>query len=192
MIPPNIDWPRRTARLTLRPVRPDDLDQLFRINTDPDVTRWLITIASDFDEFRAAKLASRNDPDDFSTVIEVDGVVIGEAFLEYTEAGVQRVAGAPDRQHSEAMIGYLLDPAHAGRGYATEVAAELLRLAFTELGVRRVTAGCFADNAASIRVLEKNGLRREQYGVADSWHAELGWIDGCTYAILADEWRARV
>ncbi len=51
-----------------------------------------------------------------------------------------------------------------------------------------MTAGCFADNLASRRVLEKVGMQLEQYGVRDSWHAELGWLDGCTFAILADEW----
>jgi len=37
---------------------------------------------------------------------------------------------------------------------------------------------------------EKVGMRREQHGVGDSWHAELGWLDGYTYALLEDEWRA--
>ena len=32
-------------------------------------------------------------------------------------------------------------------------------------------------------------MRREQHGVRDGWHADLGSIDGYTYAILADEWR---
>ncbi|WP_338539251.1 hypothetical protein N5P18_08225 [Janibacter terrae] len=31
-------------------------------------------------------------------------------------------------------------------------------------------------------------MRREQHGVKDSWHAELGWVDGYTYAILREEW----
>ncbi len=30
-------------------------------------------------------------------------------------------------------------------------------------------------------------MRREQHGIRDSWHAELGWVDGFTYAVLADE-----
>ncbi len=63
-----------------------------------------------------------------------------------------------------------------------------LELAFGDLGLRRVTAGCFADNVASWRVLEKVGMRREQHGIRDSWHAELGWVDGYTYAVLTDEW----
>ena len=78
----------------------------------------------------------------------------------------------------------MIDPAHAGRGHATAIARALLDIAFTDLGLRRVTAECFADNVASWRVMEKLGMRREQHGVRDSWHAELGWVDGCTYAIL--------
>ena len=65
-----------------------------------------------------------------------------------------------------------------------------LDLAFGDLGLHRVTAGCFADNVASWRVMEKAGMRREQHGIRDAWHAELGWVDGYTYAVLADE-RAR-
>lgn len=77
----------------------------------------------------------------------------------------------------------------AGRGIATALAREALANAFGRLGLRRVQAGCFADNVASWRVLEKLGMRREQHGVKDSFHAELGWIDGYTYTLLAEEWR---
>ena len=30
---------------------------------------------------------------------------------------------------------------------------------------------------------------REQHGVKDSFHAKLGWVDGYTHAVLAEEWR---
>ena len=90
---------------------------------------------------------------------------------------------------SEGLLGYLVDPAHHGRGYATEIARAALDLAFGDLGLHRVTAGCFADNVASWRVMEKVGMRREQHGIRDGWHAELGWVDGFTYAVLADERR---
>ena len=74
-----------------------------------------------------------------------------------------------------------------GRGYATAIARALLEIAFADLGLRRVTAECFADNVASWRVMERLGMRREQHGVRDSWHAELGWVDGYTYAMLVEE-----
>lgn len=79
----------------------------------------------------------------------------------------------------------------AGRGIATELARGLLAAAFDRLGLRRVSAGCNADNPASVRVLEKAGMRREQHGVEDSWHAELGWVDGYQYALLNREWQAQ-
>jgi RimJ/RimL family protein N-acetyltransferase len=89
---------------------------------------------------------------------------------------------------TEAELGYIFDPAYAGHGYASEAVAAVVAMAFEELGVRRLTAGCFADNLASARILEKVGMRREQHGVGDSWHADLGWVDGYTYGMLADEW----
>ena len=34
-------------------------------------------------------------------------------------------------------------------------------------------------------------MRRESHTVRDSLHRERGWLDGYTYALLADEWSAR-
>jgi len=58
------------------------------------------------------------------------------------------------------------------------------------LRLRRVTASCNADNPASVRVLEKAGMRREQHGVEDSWHADPGRVDGYQYALLSRDWHA--
>ena len=33
-------------------------------------------------------------------------------------------------------------------------------------------------------------MRREKHGIEHSWHADLGWVDGYQYAILAREWHA--
>ncbi len=119
--------------------------------------------------------------------VVLDGVVIGTVSLEVVDGMGQ--PGMPTR--SEAGLGYIFDPAYAGHGYATEAVTAVVAHAFDQLGVRRITAGCFADNLASARILEKVGMRREQHGVGDSWHAELGWIDGYTYGLLVDDWRDR-
>jgi RimJ/RimL family protein N-acetyltransferase len=58
------------------------------------------------------------------------------------------------------------------------------------LRLRRVFATCFADNTGSWRLMEKLGMRREAHNVRDSLHRDRGWLDGYTYALLADEWRA--
>jgi RimJ/RimL family protein N-acetyltransferase len=91
----------------------------------------------------------------------------------------------------QAELGWCLDPRYAGRGYATEAVEGLLHLCFELLGLRRVTASCFADNERSWRLMERVGMRREAHTVADSLHRSGRWLDGLTYAMLADEWRAR-
>jgi RimJ/RimL family protein N-acetyltransferase len=57
-------------------------------------------------------------------------------------------------------IGYGVNPAYQGRGYATETAAALVDWLGTQPEVRRVTAECLASNHASARVLEKVGFAR--------------------------------
>ena len=183
---PEVTWPRRTERLTLRPAQPADLDRMLAFRTLDAVGHWLIRARVDPASYRQAWLGSVDDPYDHSVVVELEGRVIGTVSLEVVD-GMGQDDGAPS-QRSEGLLGYIFDPAYAGQGYATEAAREIMALAFEVLGLRRVTAGCFADNTASWSILEKLGMRREQHGIRDSWHAELGWLDGFTYAQLAEEW----
>ncbi|WP_139417694.1 GNAT family N-acetyltransferase [Agromyces laixinhei] len=190
MTTPDVRWPRRAGRVTLRQPTNADLDQILEWRNRPEVIRWLLRTQVDPEVFRANWLGGVDDPNDHSAVAVIGDEVIGTGSLWITDGmGQSHVDQGPWRR-AEAGIGYMLDPAHAGNGYATDIARALLDLAFGELGVHRVTAGCYADNVASWRVMEKLGMRREQQGVRDSWHAELGWIDGLTYAILDEEWRA--
>lgn len=184
----DVTWPRAAGALVLRPPTSVDLDEVLVWRNRPEVTRWLLRTTVDPDAFRRAWLDSVEDPEQHAVVAVLDGAIVGTGSLDVQD-GMGQFDGDAWRR-SEGLLGYLIDPAHAGGGYATEIARALLDLAFTELGLHRVTAGCFADNVASWRVMEKLGMRREQHGVRDSWHAELGWIDGFTYAILAEEWPA--
>jgi RimJ/RimL family protein N-acetyltransferase len=175
----------RTERLELRPVRADDIDRILEYRNLPEVTRWLLHTEVDRASYREAWRRAAEDPDDHSVAVTLGGMVIGTVSLDVVDGMGQ--PGMPPR--TEARLGYIIDPAYGGRGYATEAVTAMVAHAFGRLGVRRMTAGCFTDNLASVRVLEKVGMHREQHGVGDSWHAELGWLDGCTYALLAATWR---
>lgn len=190
MTTPDVSWPRPAGPLALRLPSDEAVDAVLRWRNRPEVTRWLLRTEVDPDSFRQTWLGGVDDPLDHSAIAFAGEEVVGTGALWITDAMGQTHGDPAAYRGAEAGIGYLIDPAHAGRGYATEIARGLLELAFDGLGVHRVTAGCFADNTGSRRVLEKVGMRLEQYGVRDSWHAELGWIDGCTYAILDEEWRA--
>ena len=57
-------------------------------------------------------------------------------------------------------MGFWVGAPYRGGGVATEAARAVLDFAFGDLGAEKVTAGFFADNAASGRVLEKLGFER--------------------------------
>jgi ribosomal-protein-alanine N-acetyltransferase len=64
-----------------------------------------------------------------------------------------------------AYLGYSIGEPWNGRGFATEAVAVAVRFAFEELDLHRIQAAVMPRNAASIRVLEKNGFREEGYAV---------------------------
>ena len=121
-------------------------------------------------------------------VVELDGVVIGELYL-HLDAGWAQAEVADQAVDTEAEIGWAVDPAQQGHGYAAEAATELVRLCFEDLGVRRITAPAFAENTPSLRIMERLGMRCETRGVRTTLHRERGWVDSTVYALLADEWR---
>jgi len=182
-----VAWPVGTPRLSVRRARPDDADALFAYRRLPDVDRWLTQRFADVDEWRE----HHAEPDRLATtlVVEHDGEVVGDLYLAVRDGWAQR--DVPDRPRlDEAEIGWALSPAHQGHGYATEAVRALLRVCFQDLGLRRVVANAFLANEPSWRLMERVGMRREGVSVRDSLHRDLGWVDGVTYALLAEEWRA--
>ena len=183
-----VDWPVRTERLTIRPAGVDDAEATWRIRSIPEVSHWLTGEAED----RARYARSFADPERLAKtlVVERDGVVVGDLMLTVEDGWAQ--AEVADRARGvQAELGWVIDPAHAGQGFATEAARALLRICFEDLGLRRVIAQCFADNVASWRLMEKLGMRRESHSVRESLHRRGEWLDGFAYAILAEEWRER-
>jgi len=66
----------------------------------------------------------------------------------------------------------------------------LIGLCFGPLRLRRLHADCFLDNEPSWRLMERIGMRRELHSVKESLHRTKGWLDGLSYALLAEEWNA--
>jgi len=90
----------------------------------------------------------------------------------------------------EAMLWYVLHPRCHGRGYAVEAARSMVDLAFGELGLHRVYADIDPRNAASVRVAEKLGMRREGHFIENAW-LKGEWTDSLIFALLEREWPAR-
>lgn len=86
-------------------------------------------------------------------------------------------------------IGYMLAAGFHGRGLGTKAARAMMAIGFGPLGLRRITATCDERNAASARILEKLGMRREAHFVKNAW-VKGEWTSALVYAVLAEEWRA--
>ena len=145
-----------TERLVLRRLTADDVDDLFALDNDPAVMRFL----------NGGTPTPRE-------VIERDflSLILGyyERFAGYGFwAAIEKTTGAflgwfsvrprDERQPDVAELGYRLNRAAWGRGYATEGARALIDHGFTVLGLERIYATTYQDNLASRRVMEKVGM----------------------------------
>jgi ribosomal-protein-alanine N-acetyltransferase len=85
-------------------------------------------------------------------------------------------------------VGWAVHPDDWGRGIASEAAWHLMDWGFKELDIHRIVAFCHAENVASIRVMEKLGMRRDGCLRETRW---LGgkWNDEFLYAVLEHDWR---
>ena len=177
-------YPIITPRLDLRPYREDDFDFLYSLQSDPAVSRYLYYGVLTRDEVHVSfgrKLERRvlRSDGDALNLVAVDrgsGERVGEATLFWTSV-----------EHRGGEVGYLVHPAHQGRGYATEMATEMLRLAFEDLGLHRVVGRLDARNTASAAVLERLGMRREAHLISNEW-VKGEWCDELDYALLDSEW----
>jgi ribosomal-protein-alanine N-acetyltransferase len=170
--------PLRTGRLELRRFAGPDLAPLLVAFGDPQVMRFVGSERKPLTG-NGVKVLMRTASGHWSdhgfgllAVVErASGRVIGEAGLQVLEAG-------PDVE-----LGYTLSRAAWGRGYATEAARAVLRWAFAGLGLERVVAVADPAHAASLRVLDKLGMRR--VGMRRCYGANM-----VEHALSMSAWRA--
>ncbi|MET9364560.1 GNAT family protein [Streptomyces sp. NPDC006632] len=172
-----------TARLRLRPFADADADRLFALHSSTHAMRYWDSPPWK-DQARARRfIAMCQKMADEHTGARVaidrasDGAFVGWCALS---------GWNPD--YRSASLGYCLDEAMWGHGFATEAAHAVLRWAFDTLDLNRVQAETDTRNVASARVLEKVGFVREgtlredcvvNGDVSDSW----------VFGLLRREWR---
>ena len=72
---------------------------------------------------------------------------------------VERMA---DEQRNDGAIGYMILTPFWSQGIGTEAVRQICEIAFRELALEQIVGQVFPENAASARVLEKNGFRLEE------------------------------
>ena len=158
----------QTSRLILREFEHADLDRLVELDSDPAVMRYI----------------TGGEPSDRETIRTQ---VLPQWLAFYKQPGgfgywaaIERASGQfigwfhfrPGECVGEIELGYRLKRSAWGKGYATEGARALIAKGFTQLGVGRVVALALKGNAASIRVMERVGLRFVEEIAVDHFHRE--------------------
>lgn len=172
----------RTSRLRLRPFIEADTDAMFALGSNPRVLRywdappWRERAQAERFIVRCKHMEQEGNGVRLAIERAIDGLFIGWCSVMHWNP-----------EYRSAMLGYCLDEAAWGQGFATEATAALLQWAFNTLNLNRMQSEADTRNAASDRVLEKLGFVREgtlrencivNGEVSDSW----------VYGLLRREW----
>ena len=143
-----------TDRLLLREFVEEDAEAFFKLNSNPEVSRFVpdkpllsveqahqILIDHPITDYRKYGFGRG------ACILKSTGEQIGLAGLKYLE------------ELGEVDVAYRLLPTHWGQGLATEVALASVHFGFADLGLKRIIGLVMPENVASARVLEKTGLR---------------------------------
>jgi RimJ/RimL family protein N-acetyltransferase len=181
-------YPIRTERLLLRPLDPaTDVDAVHAYQSREDVCRYIPYFPRTREqvaerladpERNRSTLDKEGEAASIAVVVQETGQLVGDVVLFWHS-----------EEHKGGEIGYVLNPAHHGNGYATEACRTLLALAFDDLDLHRVIARVDERNAASAAVLRRIGMRQEAVLLENEWF-KGEWTNEIDFAILDAEWRA--
>lgn len=145
-----------TPRLTLRKIALSDVSDVYEYAREESVTRYLLWSPHDSEGYTFEYLQNvqaayrRGDFYDWGIEITETKKMIGTCgFTSF------------DHDHNRAEVGYVLNPAFWGNGYATEALRAVIAYGFRELEIERIEAHYMAENAPSRRVMEKCAMTYE-------------------------------
>jgi [ribosomal protein S5]-alanine N-acetyltransferase len=173
----------RGTELLLRYARLDDAPALFRLASDPEVTRFFswgpYSHQAEAEAYIRSLAAKR-----------AQGTML-EFVIVHPTGGLIGVTGLSEfsLRDRRAVVGTWHGRESWGTGANRQSKALVLGLAFRGLGLERVTAWCGTDNGRSQTALERLGFVRE--GVLRHWHVHAGEPkDVIAYGMLRSDWEA--
>jgi len=172
-----------TERLLLRKMKVSDAADMFEYSRLRNVTKYLtwnphpnINYTEEYLRYISTRYAT-GDFYDWAVTLKENGKMIGTC-------GFTRF----DLTNNSAEIGYVLNPAYHGKGYATEAAREVMRFGFDDLKLHRIEARHMLGNDASHKVMEKLGMT-EEGTFRESYYVKREYRTVTVCAILESEYR---
>jgi len=168
----------KTDRVVLTPWQTDNWLALHRIASDPEVMRH-ITGGKAWSDAQTQEFLARQ-----MRHFTERGFCLWKLQLNGDDEAVGLCGIQPLEGTSDIEIGWWLARRHWGEGIATEAARAAMRDAFTRVGLDRLVAIARAENAASLRIMEKLGMKYERE------HVHRG-IPVVMFGIARADWRRR-
>ena len=141
-----------TDRLLLRTFTKEDAPLIYKLNLDPEVTRYTLDPVSDIEQ--AMTILEK-------TILPQYSLYNYGRWAVHTKPGHEFIGwcGLKSRPElNEIDLGYRFMKKAWGHGYATEAAFACIKYGFEKLGLQRIVGRSLPGNLASIRVLEKCGM----------------------------------
>lgn len=142
-----------TNRLLLRPLVPADAEDVFEWVSDPIVNKYLpYSLYHEVREVNAWISSLEEAENEFAFCLKSTGKVIGSGSISF------------DESRNAYELGYNLNRAYWGKGFATEAAKAMIQWAYSSLGARDFCTNHATANTASGNVIRKCGFQFERYG----------------------------
>ena len=171
-----------TKRLILRRLVMSDIQDIFEVASEPDVTRYIT-----WETHRTLDDARR-----FIQVVHDwydRQEVLYWAVLRKSDLKLIGTCGIFEwvLRDARAELSYTLGRPHWGQGYASEVVNALVRFGFETMQLNRLEGRCLLENTASAHVMEKarlnlDGILRQQLYLKGAFH------DLMVYSLLREDW----
>ncbi|MEG4007455.1 GNAT family N-acetyltransferase [Microcoleus sp. Pol11C1] len=166
-----------TARLYLRQFTPHDLDDLYRIYSDPETMKYITGVrsreATEIAIDTMIQLWEENNFGMWAVVHKIDRKMIGRCGLGFLD------------KTPEVELGYALDKVYWNQGLATEASFASLNYGFEILQLDRIVAIARPENIASQRVIQKVGMKYEK-------NAHYYETDVVYYSISRENYQSKV
>lgn len=168
-------------RVTLRPLRPEDVEPLWRAKLDP--LKWARTSAEPLRpvtlEEHKARYAEPSKDSSAQFAVDVDGALVGRALLFHV-----------DDLARNAEVGLALLPEHQGKGYGKDVLRVLLAYGFRSRNLHRIHLQTLSSNEAGLRCYRAVGFVEEGRQREHAW-VEGAYEDMVLMSVLRSEWTAQ-
>ncbi|UZD62184.1 GNAT family N-acetyltransferase [Brevibacterium sp. JSBI002] len=184
-----LDFPLTTDRLRLRTYVESDAEEQLRIFSREDVAQFLLE-----DPWTAEVARTKVSERIPRTGLETESRAL--ALVVETADGLKDIEGSrvigdiaiwlDNDSDEKAEVGWILDPAASGHGFATEAAIAVLNVAFDHYGLHRVFAQMDARNTTSANLAKRIGMRQEAHLRKDLW-SKGEWTDTLVFGMLSSD-----